>query len=124
MLLEGERGVGLGLRMEKTYLGAKLDVGCNDGDFYYGDDAHQTDYAQEPKHVVVSAFILPHAPEHKEQLDKDYRKGHETRKQYTIKAFGVPGLLRNLAGDAVCFRGVLVWLTTMKSIPITDIDKW
>jgi hypothetical protein len=73
-----------------TYLGAKLDVGCNDGNFCNRDDENYADNAKETKDVVIATLVLPHALENEKEFDEDYREGNQACEEGGMGTLCVP----------------------------------
>ena len=104
-------------------LSAELHIRRHDGDFDDGDDAEKADDAEEAKDVVVSAFVLPDALEDEEEFDEEDGEGDEAGDEDAVDVFRVPCLLRDLAGDAVGFGGVLVGIAVVEAVPAAAVDE-
>lgn len=105
-------------------LRAQLAVRRDDGHFA---DRHEEDGghgAEEPKHVVVAAFVLPEVREDEEELDEEHREGRDAREDDALCAAGVPGLRGDLARDRGCFGGVLPCGGADEAVPAAGVDQW
>ena len=112
-----------GLPPPVVVFGAKLDIGCNNGDLYDSDNIDNADDGQETEDIVVTTLVLPQAAENEEQFDEYDSERDQTSQKDAVTPPSIPRLLWYLSRYAARFRWMFIGLAVVKTIPAADVHK-
>lgn len=107
----------------KPYLGAKLAVGCNNGDFDNGDHQHYRDRAEKAENVVIASLVLPQILEDKEEFNEQDSKRNQASQQGACVAPQIPGLGGNLPRNGVGLERMIPWLSPYIAKPAANVNQ-
>jgi len=102
-------------------LGAKLNIGRNDGDLANGDDKNDADNAKKSKNIVITTLVLPQTLEDEEELDEQDGERNQPSNQNPLVILRIPELLRDLSWDRIGLRRMFPCFSLVIAVPTSGV---